>query len=349
GNHPLAIARIATVLDLSENLGWLEPGGYVDSPRATFDELSKFHTPDYIRTIVAEENAKVVSKTAREHYNLGTMENPMFKGLYERASTSVGGSIEAARRAASGGIAYHPSGGTHHGRPGRASGFCYFNDPVFAILTFLDLGLERVLYADLDAHHGDGVQDAFEHDQRVFAISVHERNRWPYTGTVEDRGGHAARNLPVPGRFNDSEMDYVIEQAVLPLARRFDPRAVVITCGADALHGDPLSSMDLSNICLIRAVEALTGIAPSTVILGGGGYNPWTVSRCWTGIWGMLNGLDPPDKLPAGCREILSALECDLVDEEDVLPHWVSSLVDPENPGEIRDEVKKIVEQVMVD
>ena len=347
GNHPLAIARISTVLDLCEGLGWLEPGGFVDSPRATFDELSKFHSPDYIQTIIAEEKAGVVSKASRERFNLGTMENPVFKGLYERASMSVGGSIEAARSVSSGGVAYHPSGGTHHGRPDQASGFCYFNDPVFALLTFLELGFERVLYVDLDAHHGDGVQDAFENDPRVFTVSVHEQDRWPHTGAVEDRGGGNARNLPVPRGFNDSEMDYVMEHGVLPLAQWFAPQATVITCGADALSGDPLSSMELSNGCLIRAVESLTKIAPSTVIVGGGGYNPWTVSRCWTGIWGMLNGLDLPKKLPRPCRDILSVLECDLVDEEDVPPYWINSLVDPANPGEIRADLITIVEQVM--
>ena len=348
-NHPLAIARIATVLDLCEGLGWLQPGGYVDSPVASFDELAKFHTPDYIRAIVAAEEAGMVSKETRERYGLGTMENPVFKGLYQRASTSVGGSIEAARLAASGCIAYHPSGGTHHGRPDRASGFCYFNDPVFAVLTFLELGFERVLYVDLDAHHGDGVQDAFEQDSRVFSISVHEKERWPYTGKVDDRGGGNARNLPVPKQFNDTEMDHVMAAAVMPIAKRSNPQAVVITCGADGLAGDPLSSMQLSNICLIRAVEQLTTLCPSTVIVGGGGYNPWTVSRLWAGIWGMLNGHDLPRELPETCKSILANLECDLVDEEDVEPFWISSLADPDNAGVLRDEVKDVVHQVMED
>ncbi len=348
-NHPLAIARIATVLDICENLGWLDTGGYVDSPVASFEELSKFHTPDYIQAIISEENAGIVSKESRERYKLGTMENPVFRGLFKRACTSVGGSIEAAKRAASGCTAYHPSGGTHHGQPGRASGFCYFNDLVFAILTFLALDFQRVLYVDLDAHHGDGVQDAFEQDSRVFTLSIHEKERWPYTGKVDDRGGGNARNLPVPRQFNDTEMDYLIKTAVLPLARRFNPQATVITCGADGLAGDPLSSMQLPNGCLIGAVEQLTSIAPSTVIVGGGGYNPWTLSRLWAGIWGMLNGHQLPSILPDSCENILSALECDLVDEEDVESHWLTSLADPDNPGPLRDEVKRIAEQVLGD
>ena len=348
-NHPLAIARIATVLDLCEGLGWLEPQGYVDSPVASLEELSQFHSAEYIDALMAADRSGGVSVEVREKFGLGTMENPVFKGLFERASTSVGGSIEAARQAAAGRIAYHPSGGTHHGRPDRASGFCYFNDPVFAILTFLNLGFERVLYVDIDAHHGDGVQDAFDNDPRVLCISVHEKDRWPYSGKFGDRGSGNARNLPVPRNINDSEMDYLIDSAVMPLGRDFDPQATVITCGADGLAGDPLSAMQLSNGCLLRSVDKLCTLTDSTVIVGGGGYNPWTVSRLWAGIWGMLNGQTMPQSLPANCREILAKLECDLVDEEDVEPHWLNALGDPDNFGPIREEVRAVAENVLDD
>ena len=348
-DHPLGIARIGTVLDLCEGLSWLEPSGYVASPRATFEELTRFHSADYVQAIIDAENAAVVAPHFRERYNLGTRENPVFKGLFERATTSVGGSIEAARHVLDGGLAYHPSGGTHHGQTARASGFCYFNDPVFAILTLLDAGLDRVVYIDLDAHHGDGVQMAFENEPRVRTISVHEEGRWPYTGKVDDRGNGGARNIPVPGAINDSEMVHVLENAILPLAHDFEPQAMVMTCGSDCLQGDPLSSMELSNLCLIEAVEKLAKVCPRTVVLGGGGYNPWTVSRCWAGIWGMLIGKTLPASLPRSCQEILNVLECDLVDEEDVEQHWTQSLVDPPNPGPVRDEIKSLVDAVMID
>lgn len=90
-------------------------------------------------------------------------------------------------------MVYHPPGGTHHGRADRASGFCYLNDPVLGLLRFLDLGVAPILYVDLDAHHGDGVQDAFHDDDRVFTISIHEENRWPRTGAVNDRAGGSAQ------------------------------------------------------------------------------------------------------------------------------------------------------------
>ncbi len=349
-NHPLGIARIGTVLTLCEQLGWLAPSGpdaYVRSPTASLNELLKFHDADYVTALKAGEEHGPVPPAARERYRIGTMENPIFKGLFQRAATAVGGSILAAKLAAKGGIAYHPPGGTHHAMRDHASGFCYFNDPVFAILTFLEQGFERVLYVDLDAHHGDGVEMAFAGDERVFLISTHEEDRWPKTGKLEDRAGGNARNLPVPRNINDTEMDWLMASAVLPLAHDFRPQAMVITCGADPLAGDPLSTMELSNTCLWDAVTALTGLCGSTVVLGGGGYNPWTVARYWTGLWGRLSGRTIPVTLPPESVALLESLECDLVDEEDVLPGWTTTLADPRNDGPVRDRIRQIAEAVL--
>ena len=176
-------------MDLCRALGWLGPGEFHASPRASERELAWFHTRDYVDALRRATEAGIVDIETRERYRLGTMENPLFPGVFERAATSVGGSIRAAELALEGRIAYHPAGGTHHGRPDRAAGFCYFNDPVFAILALLKGGLERMLYVDLDAHHGDGVQDAFADDPRVWTISIHEQGRWPNTGALADVGG----------------------------------------------------------------------------------------------------------------------------------------------------------------
>jgi len=349
-NHPLGIARIGTVLTLCEQLGWLAqsgPDAYVDSPTATLDEILKYHDPDYVAALYEGETNGPVPTANRAKYGIGTMENPIFQGLFKRASTAVGGSILAAKLAGEGGISYHPSGGTHHAMRDRASGFCYFNDPVFAVLTFLEAGLDRVLYVDVDAHHGDGVEAAFAGDERVFLISVHEEDRWPNTGALDDRAGGNVRNLPVPKGINDTEYDRLMADAVLPLARRFAPEAVVVTCGADALAGDPLSTMTLSNTCLWDAVLDLTTLSKSTVVLGGGGYNPWTVARCWTGLWARLSGRDIPDRLPPESVALLESLECDLVDEEDVLPDWTTRLADPRNDGPVRERIGEIVETVL--
>lgn len=346
-NHPLAIPRVETVMDLCETLGWVGPDTYRQSPQASIEQLAQFHDRDYIAALQRVSAQGKPDADSRTRFHLGTLENPVFGGVFERASTSVGGSILAAELALEGRTTYHPAGGTHHGRPDRASGFCYFNDPVMAILTLLAGGKQRVFYADLDIHFGDGVQDAFANDDRVFTLSIHEAGKWPYAGPVEDRAGGGARNLPVPKAFNDSELAYLMQNAVLPLAHRFAPDAVVITCGTDALAGDPLSSAVLSNVALWDAVEQLTELAPATVVVGGGGYNPWTLARCWTGLWGRLCGLDTAITLPAEAQDLLRRLECDLVDDEDVLDIWHRTLADPPNPGPIRPQTEALVAQVL--
>ena len=342
-HHPLAIPRVESATELCRTLGWLESGAYCTSPRAGEAQLERFHCADYVRALRAASATGRASAEVRQRHGIGTMENPLFPGLFERASTSVGGSIRAAELALQGHVAFHPAGGTHHGRPDRASGFCYFNDPVFAILTLLDGGVERLLYVDLDAHHGDGVQDAFAQDPRVHTVSIHEQGRWPYTGGAQDVGGGRARNLPVPRGCNDAELDFLMQEVVLPLARRLAPEAVVLTCGADALEGDPLSAMALSNVALWSAVEALAALAPATVVLGGGGYNPWTVARYWAGLWGRLSGKEFPRALAPEAKAILEPLSCDLIDAEDVRAAWRETLADAPNPGPVRKEIHELV------
>ena len=341
-NHPLAIARVGPVMDLCQALGWLGGNAYRVSPLASDDELAAFHTLDYINALHRVSDSGQVDVETRRRHALGTMENPLFPGLFERAATSVGGSILAAKVALEGRVAFHPAGGTHHGRRDRASGFCYFNDPVFAILTLLDAGVERVLYVDLDAHHGDGVEDAFAADERVHTVSIHEAGRWPHTGQTSSE---RACNLPVPRQFNDCELEALMEAAVLPLAQRVSPQAIVITCGADALAGDPLSSMQLSNVALWSAIEPLVATARAAVVLGGGGYNPWTVARYWTGLWGRLSGRSIPETLPAGAQAILAALDCDLIDDEDRKPEWRTTLADTPNRGLVRPHIAALAEQ----
>ncbi len=346
-NHPLSGPRIAAVMELCELLGWLDQEHFFQSTPASVSQLAEFHDKDYIDALKQADASGRVSREVRERFHIGTMENPLFPGLFERAATTVGGSIMAASLAMDGVVAYHPAGGTHHGRPDRASGFCYFNDPVFAILTFLKQGLEKVMYVDLDAHHGDGVQEAFAEDSRVMTISIHEADRWPYSGLAEDRGQGFARNFPVPRGFNDSELDYVMLSAVLPLMQQFGTQALVVTCGADGLSGDPLSGMELSNAGLSKAVLDLVDECPATVILGGGGYNPWTVARCWTGLWGLLSGRKLPAALPPEAKAMLHGLECDLVDEEDIDPVWLNTLADVPCQAEVRPQLVELVNHVL--
>jgi acetoin utilization protein AcuC len=342
-HHPLSGPRIALVMELIELLGWLPAERKRCAPIAATGILQRRHAPDYVAALQRASQTGRASTKERERFHIGTMENPLFPGLFERAASTVGGSIMAAELAMPGAVAYHPAGGTHHGRPDRASGFCYFNDPVFALDTFLDHGLERVMYVDLDAHHGDGVQDFFAADPRVVTVSVHEADRWPFSGAAEDRGHGQAYNLPVPAGFNDAELDHVMQNAILPLQQQFKPQALVVVCGADGLAGDPLSRLELSNVGLWRAVVDLISQCPRVVVLGGGGYNPWTVARCWTGLWGLLSDQPWPVELPRAAQQLLQGLESDLVDEDDIDPRWFSTLADAPGDTVVRPEVASLV------
>ena len=345
--HPLAIARVEAVVDLCSALGWLPRSEYCESPCATSAQLRWFHDADYIRALRDASATGSVDVDTRRRYGIGTMENPLFPGVFERASTSIGGSIRAAELALEGKIAFHPAGGTHHGRPDRASGFCYFNDPVFAVLRLLQGGLARILYVDLDAHHGDGVQDAFANESRVHTISIHESGRWPHTGAVTDIGTGRACNVPVPSDFHDAELALVMDSIVLPLAARVEPDAVVVTCGGDALAGDPLTSMALSNVALWDTVLRLAACAPAVVVLGGGGYNPWTLTRYWAGLWGRLSGRTIPALLNEPAKQVLQRLRCDLIDDEDVRPEWLCCLADVPAAKPVRSAVRSLCEQLL--
>jgi acetoin utilization protein AcuC len=349
--HPLAIPRVSTCIDLCRALGWLPDSCYHDSPLATSEQLARFHSPDYIAAVRRAESDQSLSRSDREKFNLGQNSNPIFPEVFRRPATASGGSILAARLVEDCGIVYNPAGGTHHGRPDRASGFCYFNDPVLAILELLDNGTGRVFYLDVDAHHGDGVQDAFADSEKVMTLSVHEQGRWPMNGNgvgeYGDRAGGLARNLPVPADFNDSELDYVMQACVLPLLDSFAPDAIVLQCGADALAEDPLSRLALSNGALWRVVSSVQGRAGKLIVLGGGGYNPWSVGRCWAGVWATLNGLEIPNRLPDEAEQLLRALSWRHSRGRTPPEHWMTTLQDPSRTGSVRSEVRHVVAEVL--
>ena len=135
--------------------------------------------------------------------------------------------------------------------------------------------------------------------------------------------------------------------ALAEVALTLAPEAVVVTCGVDALKGDPLSTMQLANRTLWDAVLALVALAPRAVVLGGGGYNPWTLARGWAGLWGCLNGFQLPEQLPPASKALLAGLDCDLVDPADRLPEWLDTLVDEANDGPIRVQFTAIVRAVL--
>ncbi|MBM7066906.1 acetoin utilization protein AcuC [Actibacterium sp. 188UL27-1] len=327
-------------MDLSRALGWLPATQYRVSPRAKPAALRVWHHPDYLEALQRAEVQGVVTRAERERFNIGTPSNPVYPEVYRRPATSAGGSLLAGELLAEGGVVYHPAGGTHHGMPGRANGFCYLNDPVLAILSLRRQGVRRVAYVDIDAHHADGVEHAFAEDEDVLMISIHEVGRWPRTGPLGVTGRGTTVNLPVPRGLNDTEMALIRDALIVPLVEGFAPEAVVLQCGADAVEEDPLSRLALSNNAHWAIVAALKYIAPRYLVLGGGGYNPWSVGRLWTGVWATLNGFELPDRLPGEAEHVLRALTWADHRRGRIPPkNWFTTLRDTPREGEMRKDV----------
>jgi acetoin utilization protein AcuC len=337
--HPLRIPRVSTATDLARALGWLPPERFRTSPRAKPAALTLWHTPDYVAALVRAEATQAAPEADRLRHGLGTLSNPVFPEVFRRPATSAGGALLAGELLAGGGVIYHPAGGTHHAFPDRAGGFCYLNDPVLAMLSLRRAGAARIAYVDIDAHHCDGVEEAFRGDAATVMISVHEERRWPFTGALAEDAGGSAFNLPVPRGFNDTEMRAVLDELILPRVAAFRPDAVVLQCGADAVEEDPLSRLSLSNNAHWAVVAALAPLAPRYLVLGGGGYNPWTVGRLWAGVWGTLCGVEIPDRLPSEACAILAGLRW--TRRGTPQPHLLTTLRDAPREGPVRPEVRE--------
>ncbi|MFU8864751.1 MAG: acetoin utilization protein AcuC [Rhodobacterales bacterium] len=343
--HPLRVPRVSTVMDLTRALGWLNPASYMNSPRAKPVALSLWHDPEYIAALQQAERDGHVSDTVRTRHNIGTHANPVFGEVFRRPATSAGGALLAGELLAKPGVVYAPAGGTHHGMPDHANGFCYFNDPVLAILSLRRQGLRRIAYVDIDAHHCDGVDHAFRNDAEVLLVSTHEENRWPRTGALRDEGAGNVFNLPLPKDLNDTEMMLVQEHLIVPVVARFAPDAIVLQCGADSLADDPQSRLALSNGALWSVVAALRPLSARYLVLGGGGYNPWSVGRAWTGVWATLAGHDIPASLPDQAEDVLRALVWHGNRRGRNPPeHWFTTLRDPPRPGPIRSDIRARLE-----
>lgn len=347
--HPLAIPRVSTTTDLIRAMGFLDEAQFRPAPMATVEQITRFHDPEYVAALRRAELTQAVSEADRTRYRIGADGNPIYREIFSRPATSAGGAIMAARLTAPGGIVHCPGGGTHHGRRDRASGFCYLNDPVLAILTWLDVGLERVAYVDIDAHHGDGVQDAFHDDPRVLTVSLHEAGRWPGTGAIADRAGGVARNLPVPSGLNDSEFRLLLHEAILPVVRAHRPQAVFLQSGADGLEEDPLARLALSNNAHIEAVWALRDVAPRFIVVGGGGYNPWTVARCWACVWAALNDIDIPAATTPEAEAVLRALTYNRAAGRNPPSHWFTTLRDAPREGYVRPETRDLIAPTLME
>ena len=199
--------------------------------------------------------------------------------------------------------AFSISGGLHHAAADHASGFCVFNDPALAIHYFLGRGL-RVAYVDIDAHHGDGVQQACFGDDRVLTISVHESGQYlfPGTGFVKElgvgRGAGYSVNLPLYPYTNDELYLEAFHEVVPPLLRAFAPDVLVTQLGIDSYHNDPLTHLQITTRGYVEAVTELSRMGIPWLALGGGGYDLMAVARAWTLAYGVMLDVQWPDSIP---------------------------------------------------
>jgi acetoin utilization protein AcuC len=346
GKHPLSIPRVSAVMDLIRALGICDSAEYKTGPCAKPELLQKFHTSEYISVLKKTELSQKISEIDAKTYNMGSLSNPVFPEMFKRPAISVGSSLLAADLVADGGRAYSLGGGLHHGMAAYANGFCFLNDLAFAINRLRDLGIQRVAYIDLDAHHCDGVTAAFPEDENLFIVSAHEDKRWPFTGGIDENLADRFLNVPLPSRCNDTEYMFVFEKLVFPLLERFQPEVLIIQGGADALEDDPMSRLSLSNQVLWKILDTLLGYSQRVILTGGGGYNPWTVSRLWTGFWALMSGRPILENLPSEAISLLKSLSW----QRQTMPkeHLLNSILDIPREGQLRNEVRDIVEKISV-
>ncbi len=316
-DHPMSPVRIDLTIRLARELGLLDRGGVqvtgaepADDPR-----LQTVHDPGYIDAVRRAANHP---GTVDLVHGLGTEDNPVFPGIHEASARIVGASVQAAEVVWTGLVehAVNIAGGLHHAMPAAASGFCVYNDAAVAIHRLLELGAQRVVYLDLDAHHGDGVEHVFWDEPRVLTVSLHESGRtlFPGTGFPEDTGGSAAPggavNVALPAGTGDSGWLRAFHAVVPALVEAFVPEVVVSQHGADSHFLDPLAHLALSvdaQRCAYAVVHELAHrfAGGRWVALGGGGYEIVdVVPRTWSHLVAIAAGhpVPPTTLVPEGWR-----------------------------------------------
>lgn len=316
--HPLAPIRVELTVDLIRRSGLLGAGVDEVRPRP-YDEvdLLRLHREDFVDTV--RRLSFDPTARAEERYGLGPGDTPAFPGMHPASMLICGASREAARQVWEGEAdhAFNPAGGLHHAMPDRAAGFCVYNDVAVAIDWLLEAGAERVVYVDVDVHHGDGVEVMFRDDPRVLTISLHESGRFlfPGTGAVDDVGGPAAlgsaANLPMyPGTTGTLWLE-AFDAVVEPLVRAFDADVMVTQLGCDSHATDPLAHLSLTVDDMAAIYRRLHRLAHETadgrwVAFGGGGYQlVQVVPRAWTLAFAEMAGRRLPIDTPMGWQEFV--------------------------------------------
>jgi histone deacetylase 1/2 len=283
--------------------------------------MTQFHTDEYIDFLqrVTPDNMDSFAKEQGK-YNVGD-DCPVFDGLFEFCGISAGGSMEGAARLNRGkcDIAINWAGGLHHAKKSEASGFCYVNGMCIFIAqvgngsnTYVDIVLgiiellrfkKRVLYIDIDVHHGDGVEEAFYTTDRVMTVSFHKYGEYfPGTGELRDigvgQGKNYAVNFPLRDGIDDVTYKSIFEPVIQSVMDYYQPEAIVLQCGGDSLSGDRLGCFNLSMRGHANCVQFVKSFNKPTLVLGGGGYTMRNVARTWAFETGVLVGKEMDPVLP---------------------------------------------------
>jgi len=281
--HPLRPLRLKKTYEMIKKYDLLD--FYVEGKPASEEDLYLAHSKDYIEAVKTGKNLRM--------YGFGTPDNPIFKNIFESSLYYVGASVQCLKYSQ----AFNISGGLHHAKRNRASGFCVFNDCVILIKKLLEK-YKRVAYIDIDVHHGDGVQEAFYDDPRVLFTSMHEAGKFlfPGTGDTSEIGIKEGRgttiNIPLaPFTTDDIYLD-MFKKIILPIAGDFDPEIIVTQLGIDTHYLDPLSHLTLTLKGYEEVIREMKKISKKWIALGGGGYNIETVPRAWTIAYSIMRDVD---------------------------------------------------------
>ncbi len=297
--HPFNVDRAAKVRRILNSMGLLSGDGRAEVLPHPADRITmkKFHTARYLHAL--KTASKGIPVLEALDMGIGTGDCPVFEGLYEYAVLACGATLTGAKLILAGDadVAFNPSGGFHHARPERAAGFCYINDVALAC-TILAEKKKKVLYLDVDVHHGDGVAYAFYDRSDVMTISFHQNPRtlFPGTGFEDEIGDGPGKgfcvNVPLPVGTYDEAYMMAYNAITPPLIAAFNPDCIVFELGADALAGDPLANLYLTNNVYVEIINSLLSFNKPILATGGGGYNIQNTVRAWALAWSVLCGED---------------------------------------------------------
>ncbi|KAL8697542.1 MAG: hypothetical protein Q9201_007072 [Fulgogasparrea decipioides] len=302
--HPMKPHRIRMAHSLIMNYGLYKKMEIYRAKPASNHEMTQFHTDEYVDFLkkVTPDNMEAYQKE-QGRFNVGD-DCPVFDGLFEFCGISAGGSMEGAARLnrQKCDVAVNWAGGLHHAKKSEASGFCYINDIVLGILELLRYK-QRVLYIDIDVHHGDGVEEAFYTTDRVMTVSFHKYGEYfPGTGELRDvgvgPGKYYAVNFPLRDGIDDRSYKHIFEPIIKSVMEFYRPEAIVLQCGGDSLSGDRLGCFNLSMRGHANCVNFVKSFDLPVLVLGGGGYTMRNVSRTWAFETGLLVNQPMSNELP---------------------------------------------------